>query len=513
MTSTFLFGAGKVGAIPLAVAFHKTQSEQGYTIAFEMIKKALGPSAFGGKGFPSSFRIDDSRAEYNALHKVWPEIEIYLCTFHVLQSVWRWLWDSKSAIDKDHRQHLILLFRQLVYSKTSIEFEEFCSSMLSDGTVQRYQKFESYVREQWLQRKELWAICFRSSSLTRGNHTNNYVESAIRIFKEIILVRCKAFNVVALVEFVVNNLERYHCTRLLKFATFGSAKLELEFRKFNSASNALKVEKINTHAFLVSSSKDDKILYQVNILSETCDCFRGQFGHFCKHLFAVSDFEKCSLYTSPKIYYEDKIEFATLALGHDKVDHSFYRSMQDNDGHDAMERPSQQSNGTDETTQSEELVCSTTVNVDGKTEDLEKIRGDLEAEIQRYQDQQNRIVTLLKNCGPSTYSLKILRQANATLKDLNTQDGVIQFMKNCTSVTTAVRRGKKIAVNSTSICRRVSKSDGTRYGGSSRLSSGRKPGNNDENLSGPPRPKKRRRCLAENIYLNQPNGKPHGSRH
>ena len=95
------------------------------------------------------------------------------------------------------------------------------------------------------------------------------------------MVRCKAFNVVALVEFVVNNLERYHCTRLLKFVTFGSAKLELEYRKFNSASNALKVEKINAHAFLVSSSKDDKIQYQVNILSETCDCFRGQFGHFC----------------------------------------------------------------------------------------------------------------------------------------------------------------------------------------------------------------------------------------
>jgi len=225
---------------------------------------------------------------------------------------------------------------------------------------------------------------------------------------------------------------------------------------------------------------------------------------------AVSDVEKCSLFTSPKIYYEDKIEFATLALGHDKVDHQFYRSMQEIDGQDSMERPSQPSNGTEETTQSEEVVTLSTVDIDDKTEDLEKIRVDLEAEIQHYQDQQNRIVTLLKSCGPSTFSLKVLRQANATLKDLNTQDGVIQFMKNCTSVTTAVRRGKKIGVNSTSICRRVSKSDGTRYGGSRRLSSGRKP-SNDENLSGPPKPKKRRRCLAENIYLNQPNGKPHGS--
>ena len=43
---------------------------------------------------------DDCQAERNALSAVWPEARLLLCTFHVLQAVWRWLHNGKHGIDK-----------------------------------------------------------------------------------------------------------------------------------------------------------------------------------------------------------------------------------------------------------------------------------------------------------------------------------------------------------------------------------------------------------------------------
>ena len=64
--------------------------------------------------------IDDSLAEREGLHQTWPSSNIFMCTFHFLQSMWRWLLCSKNNIHKDERQYLINLVRKLVYAKKEI---------------------------------------------------------------------------------------------------------------------------------------------------------------------------------------------------------------------------------------------------------------------------------------------------------------------------------------------------------------------------------------------------------
>ena len=45
---------------------------------------------------------DDSSAERNALHSVWQDTQLLLCTFHFLQRKWTWLHDGNNRIaDKD----------------------------------------------------------------------------------------------------------------------------------------------------------------------------------------------------------------------------------------------------------------------------------------------------------------------------------------------------------------------------------------------------------------------------
>lgn len=72
--------------------------------------------------------------------------------------------------------------------------------------------------EAFLEKEEEWVLLFRTRRVTRGHNTNNYSEASIRVLKDIILCRTKAFNAVALVDFVAEVWERYFERRLLSHA-------------------------------------------------------------------------------------------------------------------------------------------------------------------------------------------------------------------------------------------------------------------------------------------------------
>ena len=54
------------------------------------LKELFPESAFYGSGYPTNIIIDDSSAEREGLKQTWPSSTIYMCTFHFLQSMWRW---------------------------------------------------------------------------------------------------------------------------------------------------------------------------------------------------------------------------------------------------------------------------------------------------------------------------------------------------------------------------------------------------------------------------------------
>jgi len=86
---TFMLTPTAAGAVPLGVLITDSASESSYTAAFNQLKQSLPPSSFGGTGWPATFTTDDSDAEHNVLHSVWPDAVLRLCLFHVPQAVWR----------------------------------------------------------------------------------------------------------------------------------------------------------------------------------------------------------------------------------------------------------------------------------------------------------------------------------------------------------------------------------------------------------------------------------------
>ena len=102
------------------------------------------------------------------------------------------------------------------------------SELISDFFVDSLcSNFKKYLRKSY-ERRQLWALCKRRNLNTRGNNTNNYVEAAMRVLKDTILDRTKAFNVPQLVDFVSTYLEDHYHRRLVDMAN-GRMRLNSTF--------------------------------------------------------------------------------------------------------------------------------------------------------------------------------------------------------------------------------------------------------------------------------------------
>lgn len=327
---TFLFSATKIGAIPLACILHTEQTEENYTQAFKLLRDTLKTDGFGGYGFPQIFMSDDSTAERNALESVFPESRKLLCIFHLLQAFWRWLWNSKNNIDKQDRKHIMGQFRRVLYATTTDEMGQNFSKFMNDEVIKKYAYLKHHILGYW-DRKEEWSLACRSNLLTRGNNTNNYVEASIRIFKDIVLERCKAFNTCALIDFIAKVLESYHKRHLLSFANYRSSKNELAFRRILKSSALLSVEEVDDRTCLVSSENDENLFYTVHLDVGFCDCVYGQGGRFCKHLCAIQNKFGKIFPTSPRLTIGDRKLYAEIALG-SEAPKDFYDDMEDEIG-------------------------------------------------------------------------------------------------------------------------------------------------------------------------------------
>ncbi|XP_043209642.1 uncharacterized protein LOC122374736 [Amphibalanus amphitrite] len=135
-----LLCATPMGALPLGIVLTSSQDEAHLTKGFELLKKALGEKAFYGRQHPECFMTDNCDAERGALRKVWPESAQYLCIFHVLQQVWRWVLDSRHGVPKQDRQRYMAIMKQLVYAPSPDAFQ-----LILDGVDVAHEGFARLV--------------------------------------------------------------------------------------------------------------------------------------------------------------------------------------------------------------------------------------------------------------------------------------------------------------------------------------------------------------------------------
>lgn len=96
--------------------------------------------------------------------------------------------------------------------------EESFTEALKEFLDCEHEGYVNHVQKELLNIKQDWVKFFRSEVLNRGHNTNNYAEATIRVIKDIILSRVKAFNVTAMVDFIVHVWDPYFVARLLRYA-------------------------------------------------------------------------------------------------------------------------------------------------------------------------------------------------------------------------------------------------------------------------------------------------------
>ena len=101
------------GALPLATVILSTENFSCMSEAYSILKDLLPSTAFFNRGpiGPRIFITDDCEPEYRALLSVWPQATHYLCVWHVLEAVHRWILAGRNNItNADDRKHLFKLF-------------------------------------------------------------------------------------------------------------------------------------------------------------------------------------------------------------------------------------------------------------------------------------------------------------------------------------------------------------------------------------------------------------------
>lgn len=204
-----------------------------------------------------------------------------------------------------------LLF-QVLYAKEPGELEaakEDLCALPHEGYVRRAQAL--------LKCEEQWVLLYRAGTLTRGQNTNNYSEASIRILKDVVLSRTKAYNAVALVEFVTGTWEGHLENKILRHANHlePSHRISLE----NLFPTVLdidpqKIVQIDQAVYGVPSSCGT-VLYEVQADFGLCGCWAGSQGAFCKHQAIVQKAFGGGFPNSPELTPEDCAQLGLLALG------------------------------------------------------------------------------------------------------------------------------------------------------------------------------------------------------
>lgn len=192
------------------------------------------------------------------------------------------------------------------------------------GYVQRVNSF--------LERKKEWVLLFRRDLTTRGHNTNNFAEACIRVLKDIVLQRRKAYNVVALVDFIISVWEDYFRRRLLTHAHNRKPIHALQYDRLlrrMPASAAQAVTMLDDNVYQVPSGQEDEKVYEVNCDVGMCTCAAGQQGAFCKHQALVHQRFGGPFPNAPVLSAHDRHQLGLLALGPKCQPAAFFQGFQD----------------------------------------------------------------------------------------------------------------------------------------------------------------------------------------
>lgn len=202
------------GGLPLGVFITTSETQETISAAIQLLLTVFPPGRFfGHPDGPLVVMTTECTALRQALHEVFPNATLLLCVLHLLQAMWKWLWNSSNEVPKEHRAHLLKSFRGLVQASTPTALIEGYTMLMEDHIASQHPKFLQHLEEVFKQREE-WAICLQAQVLNTESQIKECVDGAMRVTKEKVLHRLKSYNLTQLVTFVATKMESHYIHRL-----------------------------------------------------------------------------------------------------------------------------------------------------------------------------------------------------------------------------------------------------------------------------------------------------------
>jgi len=307
------------GGLPLGVLILHNEQRATISAALRLYLTMLDDRCFGGRGTagPAVFMTDDSAAERGALQDVFPDSTLLLCAFHILQAYWRFLWDHKTGVKQQYRQQLFSILKAMLYASSEEQLRSLFEAAVSDATVQQHDKVLKHLQCLYDRCSE-WALCWRSDLPVRSNQTNNYCESAMRVMKDKVLQRTKAFNVLQLIDFVLTRLDGHYQRRLIDAANnrLQDSGRSSRFLATSKTTDVASIHQVEADLFEVPSETSPDVTYLVDMSVGCCGCPVGTTGGPCKHQAAVlTAFKRSSWNFLPSTDTAMRQLFYTVATG------------------------------------------------------------------------------------------------------------------------------------------------------------------------------------------------------
>ncbi|XP_022089374.1 uncharacterized protein LOC110978577 [Acanthaster planci] len=316
------------GGLPLGCLITTSESKETVVAALKLYQRMIPEDGFYGRGEqgPVVFLTDDSDSERQSLQEVFPNSITLLCVFHVLQATWRFLLEGKNSIRKEDRPRLLELVKGMVYADTTEHLEEKYDKMNRDATVKKYSCFLNCTKHLY-DRRQLWAICFRRDLPLHGNNTTNYMEASMRIIKDQIFQRVRAYNPIQLLDFLLTRIVSYYERRLSDLA-IGRIDVTIS-KRYLPRKGKITAEMVNELEFplfeVQSESDPDK---KVDMSMAMCTCNAGLNGAPCKLQYAVVKFRQVQSFNFFPI--NDEImhqRLLFLATGQDHVPEGWFEPL------------------------------------------------------------------------------------------------------------------------------------------------------------------------------------------
>lgn len=151
------------GGLPVGVLILPNEKETTLIKALQLYNTLLSTDSFNGRGTqgPIAFITDDSASEHLALTTVYPNSKTLLCSFHVLQAHWRYLWSEENKVQKMYRQHLFQILKDILYSNSIDSMATKYEDAMNDNIVEMHPKVKQHLQALY-SRRDKWALSCRA---------------------------------------------------------------------------------------------------------------------------------------------------------------------------------------------------------------------------------------------------------------------------------------------------------------------------------------------------------------